>query len=47
MQFASANPKLLPPPFLPLDNHKSILYICEFVSVLQINSFVSYFKFQI
>jgi len=40
-----ANPKLLislSPPF-PLGNHKFVFYVCEFVSVLLICSFVSFF----
>ena len=30
-----------------LDNHKSILYVCESLSVLQMLSFVSYFRFHL
>ena len=30
-----------------LGNHKSVLYICESVSVSQISSFASYFRFHI
>ena len=40
-----ANPKLLiylSPPF-PSGNHKFVFYVCEFVSVLLICSFVSFF----
>ena len=48
--FVSTNPKLpvypIPSPF-PLGNHNSVLYVCEFVSVLQIGSFVPYFRFHI
>jgi len=40
--FSSADP-LLPHPLL-LGNHKSVLYVCESVSILQIRSFVSYFR---
>ena len=40
-------PVLLPFPCLPLGNYKSVLYICEPVSVFQISSFVSYFRFYI
>ena len=32
-----------PPPPFSLGNHKSVLYVCESVSVSQINSFVLYF----
>ena len=31
----------------PFGNKKSVLYVCESVSVLQISSFVSYFRFHI
>ena len=34
----------LPPP-LPLGNHKSVLYICQSVSVSQVCSYVLYFRF--
>ena len=48
--FATANPKLPIHPshnlFL-LGNHKSVLYVCESVSVSWIGSFVSYFRFHI
>ena len=36
-----------PPPPSPLGNHKSVPYDCESVSILQIGSFVSYFRFHI
>ena len=29
----------------PHSNHKSVLYVCEFVSDVQISIFVSYFRF--
>ena len=32
---------------LPFGNHRSVLYACEPASVLQISSFVSYFRFHI
>ena len=32
---------------LPLGNHKSDLYVCDSVSVLQVSSFVPYFRFHI
>ena len=36
----------LPHP-LPLGNHKSDVYVCESVTLLQIGSFVPYFRFHI
>ena len=36
-----------PPTPSPLGNHKSVPYDCESVSILQIGSFVSYFRFHI
>ena len=47
-QFASAYSKLpILPSFtsLPLGNHNSILYVCEYASVSQTHQFVSYFRF--
>ena len=45
-QFASAHPKLrVQPPSLPLGNRRSVLYVCECVSILEICSSVSYFSF--
>ena len=38
------NPSLPLPP-LHLGNHKSVLYVCESLSVSQIGSFVPYFRF--
>ena len=35
---------MTPTPFLSLGNHKSVLYVCESVSVLEINAFVSHFR---
>ena len=49
-QFASPNPKLLihpSPTCFPVGSHKCILYVCDSLSVLQISSFVSYFRFHI
>ena len=40
----SNHPSPSPP---PLGSHKSVFYVYESVSVLQINSFVSYFRFHI
>ena len=48
IQCVSANPKFLtyPPPF-HFGNLKFVLYACKSISVLQISSFVSYFRFYI
>ena len=40
-------PKLLTYPSLPSGNHTFVSYVCESVSVLQINSFVSLFNIHI
>ena len=46
MYLLISNSQSIPPPsHLPLDNHKSVLQVC--VSVSQISSFVSYFRFYI
>ena len=48
-QFVSASPKLLiysSPPF-PFGNHKFVFSVCESISVSQIGSLVSYFRFYI
>ena len=34
------NSKFIPPPHFPFGNHQFVLYVCESISVLQINSFV-------
>ena len=34
-------------PYPLLGNHRSVLYVCESVSILQIGSFVPYFRFHI
>ena len=42
------NSNSFPPlPHIPLGNHKSLLYVCESVSVLYIDSFVLHFRFHI
>ena len=43
----TAHPKLQVHPLLllPLGNHRSVLCVCEYVSILEICSFVSYFSF--
>ena len=48
-QFASANSKfpIHPSPTISLGNCKSVLNVCEPVSVLQISSFVPYFRFHV
>ena len=47
-QFASANPRLQStPPHPHLGKRRSVLCVCESVSVLQTSSFLSYFRFHI
>ena len=50
-QYAYANPKTSvhpsPPTPVPFGNHQFVYNVCESVSVLQISSFVSFFRFHI